>query len=67
VGKHPQSNPNTILVPDKNRYGGKEPGELAGDKEGIPEWIHVTILYGIVRAIAQLRGVRVHVPRSKLL
>jgi hypothetical protein len=39
MGKHPQSNPNTILGPDKNRYGGKEPGELTGDEEGIPEWI----------------------------
>jgi hypothetical protein len=39
MGKSPQSNPNLIQVPVKNRFGDKEPGELADDEEGIPEWV----------------------------
>ena len=35
---NPNPNPNLIPVPDKNRYAFKEPGELANDEEGIPEW-----------------------------
>ena len=42
-GKSPQGNPNLIPVPAKNRYGDKEPGELAGDKEGIPQWMREPI------------------------
>jgi hypothetical protein len=37
MGKFPQSNPNLILVPAKNRFGDKKPGELADDEEGILE------------------------------
>jgi hypothetical protein len=43
MGKSPQSNPNLIPVPAKNRFGDKEPGELADDKEGILEWVHAPI------------------------
>ena len=43
TGKSPQDNPNLILVPVKNKYGDKEPGELADDEEGIPEWAHKPI------------------------
>jgi hypothetical protein len=35
MGKPMLNNPNLIPVPRKNRYSNKEPGELAGDKEGI--------------------------------
>ena len=38
-GKPSSGNPNLIPVPPKNRYGAREPGELADDAEGIPEWI----------------------------
>jgi len=43
-GKGP--NPNKIPLPDKNRYGTKEPGELANDGEGIPEWLRKPIESG---------------------
>jgi hypothetical protein len=36
MGKLTSNNLNLIPVPRKNRYGNKELGELAGDKEGIP-------------------------------
>jgi hypothetical protein len=39
TGKSPQSNPNLIPVSAKNRFGDKEPGELADDEEGILEWV----------------------------
>ena len=39
-------NPNKIPLPDKNRYGTKEPGELANDGEGIPEWLRKPIESG---------------------
>ena len=39
VGKPAPNNPNLIPVPEKNRYGHKEPGELADDGEGIPLWL----------------------------
>jgi len=34
-----QTGANNIPIPDKNRYGTREPGELAEDGEGIPEWL----------------------------
>ena len=43
TGKSPQSNPNLIPVPAKNKYGDKEPGELADDEEGIPAWLREPI------------------------
>lgn len=43
AGKSPQSNPNLILIPPKNRFSEKEPGKLADNKEGIPEWCCVPI------------------------
>jgi len=38
-GKHMQTGTNNIPIPDKNRYGTREPGELVEDREGIPEWL----------------------------
>ena len=38
VGKLVKGNPNRIPLPANNRFGNKEPGELA-DEEGIPVWI----------------------------
>ena len=32
------SNPNHIPLPQNTKYGAREPGELADDGEGIPEW-----------------------------
>ena len=43
AGKSSQSNPNLIPVPAKNRFGDKEPGELACDEEGIPDWMREPI------------------------
>jgi hypothetical protein len=39
AGKLVPNNPNQIPIPEKNRYGHKEPGELANDEEGIPSWV----------------------------
>src|SRR5437588_9231724 len=39
VGKLMPNNPNQIPILEKNRYGHKEPGELANDEEGIPSWV----------------------------
>jgi len=36
-GKHTQTGANNIPISDKNRYGTRKPGELAEDREGIPE------------------------------
>ena len=38
-GKHIQTGANNIPISDKNRYGTRKPGELAEDREGIPEWL----------------------------
>ena len=38
VGKLAKGNPNRIPLPANNRFGNKEPGELA-DEEGIPAWM----------------------------
>ena len=43
VGKTTQNNPNHILLPDKNRYGTKEPGELTDDGEEILSWLQEPI------------------------
>jgi len=42
-GKHTQTSSNNILIPGINRYGTREPGELAEDGEGIPEWLREPI------------------------
>ena len=39
AGKPTSNNPNLIPVPERNRYGIKEPGELANDGEGFPGWM----------------------------
>lgn len=38
-----QGNPNLIPISANSRYGPKEPGELADDAEGIPEWMREPI------------------------
>ena len=43
AGKHMSNNPNLIPVPEKIRYGTKEPGELADVEEGIPDWMREPI------------------------
>lgn len=43
AGNPPQGNPNLIPVPANNRFGTKEPGVLANDEEGIPEWLREPI------------------------
>jgi hypothetical protein len=44
VGKLAPNNPNRIPIPEKNRYGHKELGELANDEEGIPLWVREPML-----------------------
>jgi hypothetical protein len=38
MGKPKAENPNFIHLPLNVRFGTREPGELADDGEGIPEW-----------------------------
>ena len=38
VGSPQTGNPNLIPLPPSTRFGTREPGELADDGEGVPEW-----------------------------
>lgn len=51
-GKHMQTGSNNILIPGINRYGTREPGELAEDGEGIPEWLWEPINSDLMQEIA---------------
>ena len=46
AGNPTPANPNKILLPEKNRYSTREPGELVDNGEGISDWMREPIESG---------------------